>query len=208
METATAMFAITSSDMGSVECRIGDKQLTLPRIGLRTCAHVGNWLNAFYLAAACRDGDRITELCGVSVDALRSVGGADEFLYLWAEILQAFWTGREGLEDKFRAVFEVSAPEVAIGTPRELLQFVLYPPIDVLYRYLFNDVEAFNESLAWALELHALYWTSEADRIEDVAGGLSLPLLALACFAFDAEIPVAVESGYLPKYLMNRAWFN
>ncbi|MFI6170383.1 Imm49 family immunity protein [Nocardia sp. NPDC051052] len=36
--------------------------------------------------------------------------------------------------------------------------------------------------------------------INDLAGVIALPLLALACIAVDAWVPVEVTSGYIPKH--------
>ncbi|MFI9506962.1 immunity 49 family protein [Nocardia sp. NPDC052566] len=207
MQTGSALFAMTSASEDSVVRRIGDKVHTLPVTGPQASANVGNWLTAFYLAAVCREQQRITALCEIPVDALRSASaGADEFLFLWVDVLQAFWLGREGLAEKLSATIAASFPEVVRNTPQVELQLMLYPPINLLHALLFKGPESFNEALAEALELHRIYWTSDVERLHDVAGSLALAPLALACFAYDTEVPVEVESDYMPGAFLDRSW--
>ncbi|MGI5458464.1 Imm49 family immunity protein [Streptomyces sp. CA-249302] len=56
----------------------------------------------------------------------------------------------------------------------ELMRLVLYPPLGLFHRLLRGD------------------------------GDRALGPLAMACLAHDSGIPVEVESGYIPKYLVER----
>ncbi|MEU8784799.1 immunity 49 family protein [Streptomyces sp. NPDC048637] len=70
-----------------------------------------------------------------------------------------------------------------------------------------KDHEGFNQALAEALELHKAYWSRE-DRSDDIVGYLALGPLAMACLAYDAGIPIEVESEYLPIRHLHRFWLG
>ncbi|MFF1301237.1 Imm49 family immunity protein, partial [Streptomyces sp. NPDC058296] len=45
-----------------------------------------------------------------------------------------------------------------------------------------------------------------ADRALSSEGLVALEPLAMACLAYDAGFPLEIESDYLPKALVERAW--
>lgn len=74
-----------------------------------------------------------------------------------------------------------------------------------------GDKDKFNQALAEGIGLYREYWTSDEDRIKMITSTIPLGLLALACIAHDSShyapnFTLEVESGYLPKYLVNGAW--
>ena len=54
------------------------------------------------------------------------------------------------------------------------------------------------------LEWHKEYWTADEKMAAKVSGLVALGPLAIACLAYDEGTPIEVESGYLPKYLLER----
>lgn len=209
MQVATAMFAVTGRDSGVVECRINHKVRELAAIGPRRFADAGNWITAFWLTVVCRDQQRMTDLCRIPIEALRSPEGQyDEYVYEWIDVLQTYWLDRPGLANKMIAVLESSDPSVATIVPRDLLQFVLYQPIGLFRRFVRNDRAGFNPALAQALELHKRYWTEDEERAKDPDGRIALGPLAITCFAYDADFPIEVDSGYLPINLVRRSWLG
>ncbi|MEU3037274.1 immunity 49 family protein [Streptomyces griseoaurantiacus] len=209
LQIGSPLFAVTGAQEGTVQCRINHVMHTLTAIGPRAFADAGNWLTTFWLAVICRDRERLTNLCEIPVDRLRSAEGAyDEYVYHWVAALQAHWLGRSGLVEDLTAAIQGSHPEAASVTPRELLQNVLYPPINLFYRFLRQDGTGFNEALTEALELHRAYWTADEDRTRDPSGTVALAPLAVACLAHDGGIPIEVESDYLPKHLLERGWLG
>ncbi|MFF0382218.1 immunity 49 family protein [Streptomyces sp. NPDC004286] len=207
MQLRHAAFAAAARTEGAVECRILDEVRTIPATGPQFYAHAGNWLSAFWLAVICRDQHRMTELCEVPLEVLRAAGPAgDEYVYDWVDSLQTYWLERPGLVEKLGAAFDNSFPEVATIAPRDLLQNVLYPPINLFYQFLRKDHGAFNTALLEALQLHRAYWSADEQRATDFSGMTSLSLLAVTCLAHDAGFPVEAESDYLPKYLLERSW--
>ncbi|MFI6944203.1 immunity 49 family protein [Streptomyces sp. NPDC050418] len=209
MQIGSAMFAVTQQGEGTVECRIAGKMRTLEALGPRTFAHSGSWLSAFYLAAICREQDRMTQLCHVPIEGMRALPSeTDEVTYLWIDTLQTYWLQRPGLVEKLTATFEASTPTAAHTLPRDLLQGIIYPPINLFYRLITRDHAAFNTGLEEALRLHKTYWTLTDDRRQDIDGAIALAPLAMAGWAFDGDFPLKVESEYLPKHLLQHSWLG
>ncbi|MET7315542.1 MULTISPECIES: immunity 49 family protein [Streptomyces] len=209
LQIYSALFAVTSANEGTVQCRIVHKVRTLPAIGPRTYADAGNWLTAFWLAVICRDQNRLTQLCEVPLDRLRpSDGTYDEYIYHWIAALQAYWLQRPGLVEHLTEALRRSHPDTARIAPSELLQHILYPPINLFYRFLQHDTPGFNQALAEAVHLHKAYWTADEDRTDDPAGMVALAPLAIACLAHDGTIPIDVQTDYLPTHLLERSWLG
>ncbi|MET9819971.1 immunity 49 family protein [Streptomyces sp. NPDC006355] len=66
--------------------------------------------------------------------------------------------------------------------------------------------EQFNAALVDALTWHKEYWTANEARSLSGEGLVALGPLAIACMAHDADMPVEVESEYLPRALLRRSW--
>ncbi|MFF4181957.1 immunity 49 family protein [Streptomyces sp. NPDC001691] len=210
MQTGSALFASATAPEGStVECMIAHKERAIPASGIRHYVNAGTWLQAFWLAVICRDQNRMTQLCQVTVDQLRSSGAEfEEYIYSWVEALQAYWLQRPELGEKLVAAFDGTDPENIRFVDRELMLKILYPPLNVFYRFITQDTEKFSEALTQAVQLHREYWTDGEERREDLDGAVALAPLALACLAFDAGMPVEVESEYLPENLLDRSWIG
>ncbi|MEU1451104.1 immunity 49 family protein [Streptomyces avermitilis] len=209
MQMGSALFAVTGTSEGVVECRINRKPRTLPALGPQSTADAGNWLTAFWLAVICREQERMTQLCEIPLERLRSPEGQyDEYIYHWVDTLQTYWLRRPGLVEKLTATFEASDPTVARVAPRDLLQGVLYPPINLFYHFVRRDEAGFSPALVEALKLHQVYWTLNEERATDIDGSIALGPLAIACLAYDGEIPIEVESEYLPKHLLQHSWLG
>ncbi|RST14431.1 hypothetical protein E2C00_13445 [Streptomyces sp. WAC05374] len=209
MQVGSAMFAVATRSEGTVECRIADETRTLRALGPGLHANPGNWVSAFWLAIVCRDQARMTALCEVPLDVLRASGTQyDEFVYLWIDALQTYWLERPGLGEKLLAAIEASYPNAIEVADMELVERILYQPVNLFQCFLRKDHAAFNQALVEALEMHKLYWTASEKRERSVAGYLALGPLAIACLAYDAGFPIEVESDYLPSELLNRAWLG
>ncbi|OSC75890.1 hypothetical protein B5180_05085 [Streptomyces sp. BF-3] len=207
MQVGSALFAVTTTNEERVECRIDRELRPIPATGPRSFADAGTWLSAFWLAVICRDQDRMTQLSEIPMDRLRSPEGSyDEYIYHWVDTLQSWWLRRPDLADKLIAAIQASDPAVARIAPQDLLQSVLYPPINLFYHYVRNDRDGFTPALADALKLHKTYWTLTEDRATDIDGSIALGPLAIACLAYDADFPLDIESDYLPKHLLQRTW--
>ncbi|MEN3583836.1 immunity 49 family protein [Streptomyces sp. ZYX-F-203] len=209
MQVGSAMYAAATKAEGTVQCRVNHELRTIPATGPQSHTDAGNWITAFWLAIVCRDQHRMTQLCEIPLDLLRASGAEyDEYIYHWVDALQAYWLERPGLVDKLTAAIESSYPEVARITERDLLEKILYQPINLFHRFLRQDHDGFNQALVESLQLHKAYWTATEERDESVEGYLALGPLAIACLAYDAGFPIGVESDYLPGELLNRAWLG
>ncbi|MEV5568904.1 immunity 49 family protein [Spirillospora sp. NPDC052269] len=72
------------------------------------------------------------------------------------------------------------------------------PRLRLLDRIVEDDADGFNTVLAEALGLYADYYGA-GDRLGAPAGQLNFEALGLACLAHDRGIQVRVESGFLPR---------
>ncbi|MGW2556189.1 immunity 49 family protein [Streptomyces sp. NPDC001635] len=209
MQVGSAMFAAAVTPEESVQCRINREMRTIPATGPQDYSDAGNWLTAFWLAVVCREQNRMAQLCEVPIELLRASGAeVDEYVYHWVDALQTYWLRRPGLVEKLVAAIEGSYPEAATITPPDLLQNILYQPINLFHRFVRKDEQGFNQALMEALELHKQYWTADEDRAQRVDGLVALGLLAVVCLAHDGGIPIEVESDYLPKHLVQRSWLG
>ncbi|MEV6963111.1 immunity 49 family protein [Streptomyces sp. NPDC051207] len=209
MQVGSALFAAGTAAEGPVPCRIGSRGEVkqLPATGPQDYLHAGNWLTAFYLAVICRENERVNQLAQVPVSFLRESGAEfDEYVYAWVETLQNLWFGREAVWDTLVAAVDGTDPQVARIAGPELMLKILYPPIDLFQRYLRREPEQFNAALADALTWHKEYWTANEARSLSGEGLVALGPLAVTCMAHDADMPVEVESPYIPRALLKRSW--
>ncbi|MGE7389911.1 immunity 49 family protein [Streptomyces sp. NPDC004126] len=206
MQTGSALFAAATSGEASVTCRIADKDRTLPTAGTHRYADAGAWLTAFYLAAVCREKERLTALCRIPLSLLHAADNQyDEYVYAWVDTLQTYWLGGSGLGRKLVAAVDGTDPSVIPTADHELTGKIIYPPMELFHRIIRGDNDGFNRALLEALQWHKEYWSDE-DRALQSTGLVALAPLAMACFAHDADFPIEVRSEYLPKYLLERAW--
>ncbi|MBC2906999.1 immunity 49 family protein [Streptomyces cupreus] len=209
MQVGSALFAVTAVREGTIECRIDHKVRTLPTVGPLSTADAGNWLTAFWLAVICREPQRMNQLCEIPLERLRSPEGQyDEYIYHWVDTLQTYWLRRPGLVEKLTTTLRMSHPDVARIAPRDLLDGVLYPPIHLFSRLIANDWEGFASGMVEALKLHRAYWTLNEERAANIDGSIALGPLAMACWAYDGQVALGVESDYLPKHLVEHSWLG
>ncbi|MDF9814774.1 immunity 49 family protein [Streptomyces sp. SPB162] len=210
MQTGSALFASAGAPEGTtVECMIAHKVRAIPASGTRHFVHAATWLEAFWLAVICRDQVRMSQLCNVPIEQLRSSGAQfEEYIYHWVDALQTYWLERPGLGEKLVTAFDGTSPDTLQSVDRELMLKILYPPLNLFHRFISQDPEKFNDALVEAIELHKEYWTADEERSDDLSGAVALAPLAIACLAYDAGRPIDVESEYLPANLLDRSWLG
>ncbi|MEU6067117.1 immunity 49 family protein [Streptomyces sp. NPDC047082] len=210
MQVGSALFASVTAPPGStVPCMIAHEVRSIPAVGVMHFADAGTWLEAFWLAVICRDQARMTQLCQVPIDTLRASGAVfEEYIYDWVDVLQTYWLEQPGLGEKLVAAFDGTDPDRLRLIDREMMLKVLYPPINLFYRFIGQDPVKFNEALVQTLTLHKQYWTADPEREESGDGDIPLAALAITCLAHDAGRPVEVESEYLPEHLLKRSWLG
>ncbi|MFF4159446.1 immunity 49 family protein [Streptomyces sp. NPDC001678] len=208
MQVGSALFVAATTTEQTVECLIAHKKRTVQAVGPTYFTDAGNWITAFWLAVICREQDRMTELAKVPPSLLRESGEYDEYIYAWIDTLQTWWLQSGDIGEKLVAAMEGTDPAVVRIADQELMLKVLYPPINLFYRYAIRDQEAFNAELLQALRWHKEYWTANQDRTVSAEGLVALGPLAVACLAYDAGFPIQVESEYLPEGLLDRGWLG
>ncbi|MEU6483389.1 immunity 49 family protein [Streptomyces sp. NPDC046887] len=209
MQTGSALFAAGTAKEGPVPCRIGSmgEVKQLPSTGPQDYLHAGNWLTSYYLAVICRENERADRLARVPVSFLRASGTEfDDYIYPWVESLQNAWFQRPETWDTLVAAVDGTDPESTRVASKELMLKILYPPVELFHRYQRQEAEQFNAALADALTWHKEYWTANEARSVSGEGLVAVGPLAIACMAYDAGIPIEVESEYLPKHLLQRTW--
>jgi len=176
--------------------------------------NVADWTHAFFLACVCRDSACVKALSKVPVDLLRqSPTRAPDYWHLFAEAMRALLTPEADFHGKALAAAQATKPEDPNVSDHAL--YIGGPATDLLCR-LMNalpgspegpaGVDRFNRSLAIALDYHRRYWFREEDhRLRDPNGYLALPILALASIAYDSDVPIEVESEYIPRTLIEGA---
>ncbi|MGW2400032.1 immunity 49 family protein [Kitasatospora sp. NPDC001664] len=200
-QAAAALFAVAGVEEGAVEARIGGAVRTVGAGDSRREAHAGNWLNAFWLAAVCREGGLLDGLAAVPVEVLRGSGAAeDEYTWAWVAALQAYRRQDQGLAQELAAALEAAEPAAVVD--REYLMKVVRPAMDLFGRFVARDQAGFDAALVRALELHREYWTADGERAVTSTGFVALAPLAVACLAQDAGMAVDVVSEYLPVGLV------
>ncbi|MFJ3302510.1 immunity 49 family protein [Streptomyces sp. NPDC086549] len=210
MQVGSALFAsVTASPGSTVPCMIAHEVRSIPAVGVTHFADAGTWLEAFWLAVICRDQARMTQLCQVPIETLRASGAVfEEYIYDWVDVLQTYWLEQPGLGEKLVAAFDGTDPDRLRFIDREMMLKVLYPPINLFYRFIGQDPVKFNAALVQTLTLHKEYWTADSEREESGDGDIPLAALAITCLAYDAGRPVEVESEYLPEHLLKRSWLG
>jgi hypothetical protein len=204
MQVGSAVFAAATTAESHVQCRIAHKDHILQATGAEWYVTPDSWLSAFYLAVVCREKERITALCQVPISLLRENGARfEEYHFAWIETLQTYWLGGQDLLQKLVAAVDGTDPQ-SVADP-ETVGKLLYPPMEMFHRFVRKDHAGFNQALANALQWHKEYW-SEESRALQASGLVALAPLAMACFAYDAGIPLEVESEYLPAVLIKRNW--
>ncbi|MEU5715720.1 immunity 49 family protein [Streptomyces sp. NPDC020403] len=204
MQVSSAVFAAATTPLEHVQCRIAHEDRTLQATGPQSYVTPGAWITAFYLAVVCREKARITALCHVPLALLRENGSNfDAYHYNWISTLQAYWLGSPDLGEKLVAAVDGTDPETA--SDPETAGKLMYPPMEMFHRFLRKDHAGFTQALTTALQWHKDYWTEES-RMYQAPGLVALAPLAMACIAHDANIPIEVESEYLPATLLGRNW--
>ncbi|MER6717228.1 MULTISPECIES: immunity 49 family protein [unclassified Streptomyces] len=213
MQVGCALFEAATASEGPVPCRIGSHEgpaqvRNLPATGPTPYTHAGSWLTSWYLATICRENDRLDRLARVPISVLRASGATfDEYVYDWVEALQNYWFRRASETwDKLVAAINGTDPEQIQVTDRETMLKQLYPPLELFQLYNRREQEKFNSSLVEFLNWHKQYWTSTEERSQSTNGLVPLGLLAMVCMAYDNDMPISVETEYLPKHLVKRSW--
>ncbi len=199
MEAGIAAFRMADADE-TAEVTVGGQRLTLPATGPTGATHPLTWLDAFGLTLALRSPEDTTYLCSLDVELLRgSVTMVDDFRYEIVVAMQAFWLGRNWRRAVTEAL-ELSQPEHTSVAGGEYVE-VETSMLAMLPAPEARDAAAFDEALAGSLEAHKRYWSAKRWS-RSLRGLLAVTPLGLAALAHDRGMPVGVESGYIPDWIV------
>ncbi|WP_030853831.1 immunity 49 family protein [Streptomyces sp. NRRL F-4474] len=195
----SALFAGSESE----QWYLGEENtLRLPAAAAAPPADARAWLDALYLALACRAHDRVARLCRVPLETLRQDDTVDAYVLHWVDTLRTYLSGGTGdaVVEKLLATMQASLPETLTHSPDEFVNRVDYQPVALFHRLFTGDHEAFRGALTEALAEHGGYWAQSAAPRARVALGP----LAMACLAHDQGFPIDPEGlPHLPRYLVD-----
>ena len=186
---------------GNYEVFVGEGYPVMLPSGTNSYSSGISWLQAFYLALCCRESNLLNSLANISVDVLkRSSTQNDDYLYLQIEALQSYWQNTRDTPIKIVRAMKATDPDlIRLGSLSTVLNISI-PEIDLLYRLIENDKNAFNYALNKALEHHKRFWGTEQFK-NHPEGFIAVGILGLVSIAHSKGINIEVESDYLPKYI-------
>jgi hypothetical protein len=206
-QAASAIFSLGSGD-GDVRFALGGHHAKLPATGPTDATHVGNWRIGWWFALILRDRAAIDRLAATPIDVLRrSSSRGDECQYLFVEALQGYEKREPDWSTKLQAALDATDPTHAKLSDEEFVLNILVPEMQMLFRLALGEIAPFGSALEFALARHKKYW-SKGNRKQDPDGFLALGPLAIASVAFDAGIPIEVESEYAPRELIENRYLN
>ena len=197
----TALLTLARVDGEAVDVQLdGDAAVRLAGSPDASLVNVGLWLDSAWLATLGDDAASVALLALVQDDLLRaSPARGDDFLYLLAGALRAYWTGGDAGRPLL-ATLEATDPErVTQGSVDRVLDLHV-PVIDAFFRLLERDDPGFDEALAKGLELHVRYWERAGIDAEAL---VPVRFAALARRARLTGMQVTIESDGLPAALVD-----
>ena len=202
-QVATAIFVLADATPGTEqEVSFGTtRRVRLPATRFARPPDLSTWMAAFHLACVTRDREALDRLCRVPIPLLRKPPGrGGDSLALAVDVLQRLWRGDQDTAAKLLDAVKAADPSQVEGDGALVLG-ILVAELELIYRLMLQDGEAFTQMLVTALERHRAYW-SEGDRARDPHGYIAWGPLALAALAVDIGLPVGIDSGYLPARLL------
>jgi hypothetical protein len=199
-EATAALFSVGFATKKPVTFTIKDENVTTEDGVDESHLHAGRWLNAFYLAVISHESATLDRLCKISGDDLKkSSTTSPAYRYLFVEALRHFWLKKEGVDQLFLDAMKGADPELP-GAPKMWVLQIDVPLIHTFY-YAISDKKEFNEALLAGVEKHKQHW-SKGKLKDDCEGFTSLGLTAAAALAKGRGLEIAVESDYIPDYLI------
>lgn len=179
---------------------------TLTGEGPDSTTSVSTWLGGFRAASICRDLEAIRWLLDVPTSVLRaSSTQGDDYAYDYVDALRGFWSKDSTTVARLVLAIEGTDPVKLVNADPDYVMDLVVPEMEIFLHILSNDAASVNDALRKALALHESYWGEES-RQDDFDGFLALGPLAMAAIAHDRGIPIEVESGYMPAWLVRGEW--
>lgn len=181
---------------------LGDVVINVTTTGSSSTTNAGKWLGGFFAALVRRDIEALDVLANIPLEVLRNSSKKyEEYVYLYVDTLLAMLREEEKLGTRFANTAKAAELEKLEKSVDYAFSIVL-PAMYLLWQFLDRDVPEFNRALYSALEDHKKFWSADETRSCDPSGFIAWPLLAIASLAYDFEMPIEVESDYLPLRLL------
>jgi hypothetical protein len=185
----------------SVEIELCQENVSVVREDKAELRSVNEWADAWCAALVARDQPLLVGMRSIPDELHRPPRvQIDAYQYTLTEALVAV------ADDRDRCL-----AAVARGREQWKQRSVAHKLAAAIDAAMFDLIEAlvgaepgpFNDALFRALTAHAKYW-SRGDEYLAARGWVALRHVALACLAHDRGMAVEIESGYLPRALIER----
>jgi Immunity protein 49 len=180
--------------------------------------HLGEYIEAVWSAMIVRDAGTLARLARTNLAHIHTSGTTiPEGVSALAQALQAWLNKSPDAPTQALGAMKVNGPAqqhlpgtmnyaVMCQSPASELLFLLQSPGE--------SPERLSEALVQALEGHKQYYTLAPDtpggagEPDDSQSYLCLHALAFACVMHDRNVPIAVESDYLPSPIVDGSAIN
>lgn len=198
-------FMYSSYPGEDVSFKINDDIVNLTGKRVSAYMHTSLWMKSLFINMLLRSQNGIEELCKTPNEVFENANiKPNEFDISLVNLFKGLFDASANMSTLIKETIEASAPENIEPERQNFIYDITSPVISLVYHLLKNDETSFNEELVSALESHKKFW-SQAKRVDDYNGWISIPLLALCSLAVDnKEFKITVESEYIPKWIYQK----
>ncbi|MEV0296677.1 immunity 49 family protein [Nocardia sp. NPDC050710] len=167
---------------------------------------IDSYLDGLWATIVARNWQIMEEVAWFPIELTRQPGTRfNKYMYMWAECWQSIFR-EEAIEvSRIAQTLEATLPRNLEFPDEDYSVLVAYPAINLLLHVITNNSNEFNTALEQALRDHSAYY-SHPDRVHTAAALISWPILATVCHAMDNDIPIEVDSEYIPQAMINQNW--
>jgi Immunity protein 49 len=180
------------------------KPILLPTAGTTGYLNTGNWIDAFHLACICREPSINDSLCEYPTERLREASKhgvhSSEYAFAHVEMLKAFWRDDPKLSEYFIKAYKTTIEETDENYVDYAINIASYEI--QLFGHLHHEPEKFSEVLAEAVERYKKHFFANEELCNATRYFLATGLLAMCSIAFMRDIPIDVESDYIPRCII------
>jgi Immunity protein 49 len=218
--TAKAIFQLSDRSITiEYDLAVGEGPLfSFPQTGPTSDSNCRTWETGYYLALACREKHILDSLVTKPTEIARQSSLiSNEYSYLMVDALKSFYnfgfldscepdTPINDTVQKLTAALRATDPNEIMESTIDAMLNLVVPAMEMIFRLLEGDSQAFNAALEKALNLHKKHWSSSEQISGDPRGFIAIAPLGIACYAYDAGFPIEVESEYIPKYIIEKQY--
>jgi hypothetical protein len=206
-QAIVAHFRFVSFPDEKIEIKIGDINLKSKGYETDDSVSTGYWRMALALSVIKRDWESIGHLIDVPESVLRKSNSiSDEFNFTYVKFLKSLWaSGSTDYGKKLLETYDAIEEKNIKIQDYSLVLRMISPQLAMYGDALSNNVVEFNKDLEQAL----LSWKSiceEGAKGSSRDGFFNLEITSIAAFACIRELPIEVESDYMPKELVEGKW--